>query len=185
MADYHATIEHNETTVRLMARAQFDAFRPKSFYFLLFLALALLAAAVFVPGLSQQLKILCIVFGSFLIVGLNSPPRQLADQIIRSLNGRFPVIRYSFGEESAALEGTDTADTLHYNEIIRLVEQKDYLYLFIRNRSAYMIDRSTAEPDDEGLMAFLEKKTGLAWTRNRSIWNTSLKSIREQNRNTK
>ena len=185
MTVYTAEIEHSEDTVRKMARAQYDAFRPKSFYVILLLSLGLLATALFAPGLSQPVKLLCIVLGSFLIVGLNSPPRQLADQIIRSLNGCFPKIGYRFGEESVALSGTDTTDRLDYDEIIRLVEQRDYLYLFIRNRSAYMIDRSSIKPDEAGLMELLKKKTGLAWTRNTSVLNTSLKSLREQKQNTK
>ena len=185
MTVYTAKIEHSEATVRTMARAQYDAFRPRSFYFFLLLSLGFLAVALFVPGLSQSLKLLCIVIGCFLIVGLNSPPRQLADQIIRSLNGRFPIIGYRFEEESIELSGTDTMDSLPYDEIIRLVEQPDYLYLFIHNRSAFMIDRSSIQPDEAGLMELLRTKTGLAWTRNTSVLNTSLKSLREQRQNTK
>ena len=185
MTVYTAKIDHSEATIRTMARAQFDAFRPKGFYVLLLLSLGFLASALFIPGLSQALKILFIVLGSFLIVGLNSPPRQLADQIIRSLNGRFPRIGYRFQEEFAALSGTDTTDRLQYDEIIRLVEQPDYLYLFIRNRSAYMIERSSIQPSEAGLMDLLKRKTGLAWTRNTSVLNTSLKSLRQQRQNTK
>ena len=185
MTVYTAKIEHSESTVRSMARAQYDSFRPKSFYLLLILSFLLLAVAVFLPGLKQQLKILCIVIGCFLIVGLNAPPNQLADQIIRSLNGHFPLISYTFYEDAVSLKGTDTTDTLHYSEIIRLVEQQNYLYLFIQNKSAYMIDKSSAKPNAEGLMSFLESKTGLSWTKSSSIWKTSLKSLREQSQNTR
>ena len=61
----------------------------------------------------------------------------------------------------------------------------DYLYLFLHNRSAFMIDRSPIQPDEAGLMELLRTKTGLAWTRNTSVLNTSLKSLREQRQNTK
>ena len=121
-----------------------------------------------------------ILIGSFTIVGLNTPPKQLADQVIKSLHGKFPRIGYSFGEDSVQLTGTDTGNTLLYSDILRLVESKEYLYIFIQNQSAYMIDRASIRPDAEALMAFVAGKTGLPWTKNTSILNTSLKTIRQQ-----
>ncbi len=177
---YRATIKHSEDTVRTMARAQYETFRPMAYYWLLLISLILLAVAVFVPGLGQSVKILCILLGSFTLVGLNAPARQLADQVIRSLNGRFPVISYTFEDDSIHLEGTDNADKLPYSEIYLLLEQKDYLFLFLKDRSCYMLDRSSMTPDDTGLMALIEEKTGLVWTKNRSILHTSIKTLKEQ-----
>ena len=42
MTVYTAKIEHSDSTVRSMARAQYDSFRPKSFYLLLILSFLLL-----------------------------------------------------------------------------------------------------------------------------------------------
>lgn len=177
---YRASIKHSEDTVRTMARAQYETFRPMAYYWLLLVSLILLAVAVFVPGLGQSVKILCILLGSFTLVGLNSPARQLADQVIRSLNGKFPVISYTFEDDAIHLEGTDSADTLPYSDIYLLLEQKDYLYLFLKDRSCYMLDRSSMIPDDAGLMTLVEEKTGLPWTKNRSILQTSIKTLKEQ-----
>ena len=163
-----------------MARAQYDTFRPMAYYWLFLISLVLLAAALFVPKLGQSLKILCILLGSFTLVGLNSPARQLADQVIRSLNGKFPVITYSFEEELIRLKGTDNADSLPYADIFLLLEQKDYLYLFLKDRSSYMLDRSSITPDEDGLMALISEKTGLPWTKNHSVLSTSLKTLKEQ-----
>lgn len=180
VAKYTAEIKHSEATIRAMAKAQFDAFRPVSCTVMLLVSLLLLGTALFWQGISQPLKIIMILIGSFTIVGLNTPPKQLADQVIKSLNGKFPMIGYAFGEDSVQLTGTDAGNTLLYSDILRLVESKEYLYIFIQNKSAYMIDRGSVRPDAEALMAFVAEKTGLPWTRNTSILNTSLKTIRNQ-----
>lgn len=177
---YQASIKHSEETVRIMARAQYETFRPMAYYWLLLISLILLAVALFVPGLGQSVKILCILLGSFTLVGLNSPARQLADQVIRSLNGKFPTITYYFEDELIRLKGTDNADSLPYSDIYLLLEQKDYLYLFLKDHSSYMLDRSSITPNEAGLMALISEKTGLPWTKNRSILNTSIKSLKEQ-----
>ena len=122
----------------------------------------------------------CILLGSFTLVGLNSPARQLADQVIRSLNGKFPTITYYFEDELIRLKGTDNADSLPYSDIYLLLEQKDYLYLFLKDHSSYMLDRSSITPNEAGLMALISEKTGLPWTKNRSILNTSIKTLKEQ-----
>lgn len=180
MAKYTAEIKHSEATIRAMAKAQFDAFRPVSYTVMLLVSLLLLGAALFWQGASQPLKIIMIMIGSFTIVGLNTPSKQLADQVIKSLNGKFPRIGYAFGEDSVQLTGAVTGNTLLYSDILRLVESKEYLYIFIQNKSAYMIDRGSIRPDAEALMAFVAEKTGLPWTRNTSILNISLKTIRQQ-----
>ena len=177
---YQASIKHSEETVRIMARAQYETFRPMTYYWLLLISLILLAVALFVPGLGQSVKILCILLGSFTLVGLNSPARQLADQVIRSLNGKFPTISYLFEDELIRLKGTDNADSLPYSDIYLLLEQKDYLYLFLKDHSSYMLDRSSITPNEAGLMALISEKTGLPWTKNRSILNTSIKTLKEQ-----
>ena len=166
-----------------MAKAQYDTFRPKAFYWFLVISLLLLCAALFVPGMSQGLKILCIMLGCFTLVGLNSPARQIADQVITSLNGHFPCISYCFEDDMISLKGADLADSLPYQDIFLLLEQKDYLYLFLKDHSAYVLDRKSIVPDEKGLMDLLSQKTGLPWRKNTSVLNTSLKTLREHAQN--
>ena len=91
-------------------------------------------------------------------------PRQLARQVISNLKGKFPAMEYTFGAKSVQLTGADTT-VLEYKEILLLTFDSKYLYIFIQNRSAYMIERSSIKPDEKGLMQFLTEKTGLSWSR--------------------
>ena len=84
-------------------------------------------------------------------------------------------MEYTFGSKSVQLTGADT-NVLEYKEILLLTFDSKYLYIFIQNRSAYMIERSSIKPDEKGLMQFLTEKTGLSWSRPGSM--AKLSSLR-------
>lgn len=181
---YKAEIRHSENTIKAMAAAQYEVFRPSSYYIMLVAGMLLLVAGLTVPFRSQSARILLLMIGSFVLVGLDAPARQLAAQVIKSLNGRYPNMNYVFGNDRVQLTGSDAGSSLGYGEIIRLHEDSRYLYIFIENRSAYMLERSSISPDYEGLKSFLTEKTGLTWSAKRSVLNTSLTSIINSRKNT-
>ena len=98
MTVYTAKIKHSEDTIKAMAKAQYECFRSKSYYVLLIFAIVLLALTVFVSVIPQGVKTLMIAVGCFTVVGLASPPKQLAKQVINNLKGNFPSMEYRFGE---------------------------------------------------------------------------------------
>ena len=165
MEKYTARINHSEETIKAMARTQFECFKGKSYYITFVVCLGLLAAAIFWKGIPQGVQILFLAVGCFTLIGLNSPPKKLAEQVIKNLKGKFPKMGYVFSADSVQLTGADEDAELKYKDILLLVEDRNYLYIFIQNRSAYMIDTSSVKPDAAGFKAFLEKKTGLHWTR--------------------
>ena len=182
MTVYTAKIKHSEDTIKAMAKAQYECFRSKSYYVMLVFAIVLLALSVFVSAIPQGVKTLMIVVGCFTVVGLGSPPKQLAKQVINNLKGNFPSMEYRFGEKSVQLTGADTG-VLEYKEILQLAQDSKYLYIFIQNRSAYMLERSSAKPDEEGLKELVAEKTGLAWTRPGAM--QKLSSLRYEKTKTK
>ena len=59
---------------------------------------------------------------------------------------------------------TDGKDWFYmdYEAIQRVVEDKEYIYLWLTRATSYMIDKTTVEPaDQKAFKAFLEQKTGL------------------------
>ena len=162
--DYSAKIKHDEKTILEMAKAQNACFKPKTAIYLSVVSLAILAVAVFVPGLNQVARGLLVAMGCFTLVGLNAAPGRLAKQVIASLGGKFPEIYYFFYEDGRKRTGAEVSEQ-KYGEIIRLVEQRNYLFLFLENHSAYMIDKKSARPDPDSLKSFLSLKTGCGWSR--------------------
>ena len=61
--DYSAKIKHDEKTILEMAKAQNACFKPKTAIYLSVVSLAILAVAVFVPGLNQVARGLLVAMG--------------------------------------------------------------------------------------------------------------------------
>ena len=69
---------------------------------------------------------------------------------------------------------------IKYNKLTRLVQDENYLYLFLAKDSMCMLERDSLRPaDPEGFMAFLAEKTGLAWRREKSILSMNLWDVKQ------
>ena len=73
-----------------------------------------------------------------------------------------------------------------YKKLTRLVEDAEYLYLFLAENSLCMVERSGVEPEgDAALMEFLSEKTGLAWQREKSLLSLNLWDLFQSGRREK
>ena len=62
-----------------------------------------------------------------------------------------------------------------YAKFHRLIEDQDYLYLFLGRGSVCMLDRSTVQPDsDKELKRFVTERTGKQWSRNWTLLSMTL-----------
>lgn len=186
MTAYSAKINHSEDTIRRMAKVQCRTFGVGAMTASFLIALFLIGIGLFGKPLPDAAQVICIAFGCFALVSMDQPAKVLAQQVIVSLNGNFPKVSYQFHEKDISLTGTDTAARVSYGEIIRLVEDKEYLYLFVTDKSAYMIDRAEVIPGDSlELKGFLAAKVGLDWTRNRLPINISVHYLYHNYKNTR
>ena len=88
------------------------------------------------------------------------------------------ICNYSFGQDKVHLSGEGSMD-IPYNKLTRLVEDKQYLYLFLNRNSVCMMEKDSVKPAD--LMAFakfLEEKTGRKWQAEKSFLSMSIYDIR-------
>ena len=76
------------------------------------------------------------------------------------------MLSYIFLEDSFTTNTGKEKTTVRYSELIRLVPDEKYLYLFTNRKNAYMICRETVNPQNaEALMEFLREKSSLEWKR--------------------
>lgn len=69
---------------------------------------------------------------------------------------------------------------LEYSRFHRLVEDNEYLYLFLGRKSVCMIDKSTIQGGTaDELKAFAAERTGLSWRRGRSFFTMNLADLRQ------
>ncbi len=81
---------------------------------------------------------------------------------MRALGGKRQQVDYRFGENGFdAAPAGGAAEHLSYGALTRLVETKDYLFLFVGPGKAHILGKADfAQGDSAGLLAFLAEKTG-------------------------
>ena len=177
------TMEHTEESVRRLAKVQYDTF---SFSVkLLWYAVCLLAILVgfgLIVDLGKPLRYIPLAFGCMGIVNIGASGRLRAGKTLEAVRrqGGFPCTAMTFTErEIQIVERTGGENTLEYGGLFRLVEDGEYLYLFINQNAAYMVPKEQLE-DEESFRRFLEEKSGRSFQRPASLLNFRLSTLRGQ-----
>ena len=185
MVHCSASIQYNEETMMRMVRTRMRSFRGIATYVLYLFGLGFLVLGVLSSYGTLATRTMWVAVGCFILVGINMPEKYMGKKIVQSMNGRFPKLSYDFGRNVAKVVGADTTNRIAYDEIIRLVEDDDYLYIFLKDKSGFMIDRKSAKPKADSLKELLTEVTDLQWTKARSLVSVSAVSIFLDRKNTK
>ena len=116
--------------------------------------------------------------GCWLLVSLNFPARNRAQSIREALHGEYPTNRYEFYDKHFVLLAQNQ-DVVDYRKIVRLVEDDGYCYLFVSAQAAYMLEKASLGTELSRFKAFMEKATGLSWTKPYRLSTFNLKTILE------
>ena len=177
MKTFTARIQHSEQTVRLLCKTQYNTFHFRQKVFQCVAGLALT-----VTGLNGALGgwgAVVIFLGCWMLVSLNLQAHNLSKQTLEQLGGHFPSAEYRFAEDRFTFSGENGETDVAYGKLVRLVEDNAYAYLFLGELVTYMVDKSTVSGGEDEWKAFLEKKTGLSWTRTNRLLTYSLRSFRK------
>lgn len=175
MPIYTAKMKHSEATIIRLAETRYNTFQFGKKLIRLGLALVLIMIGLYLGG-DNITPWICLFVGCVLITGLNTRPRSEGRKIFQQLNGKSLESQYSFFEDG--FKFYDDGELIPYKKLIRLVEDKEYLYLYISQESAYMVDRSTVQPGDSNkLKDFLPGKTGMEWTKPFNLLTFRFRSI--------
>ena len=172
---YTARMRHGPETVRRFTALQYNTFEPGRK--LLMLALSAGCMLLGLASGSAMLAVPCFFVGALLLTNLNARANAVADGVIEAMGGSFPELVYFFGED--AFRDGEERPAVPYEKLIRLIEDGEYLYLFVSKASGYMLSRSSVEGEGgcEGLMRFLAEKSGLMWTKPVSLWTLRLRDL--------
>lgn len=170
-----ASMHHTRETITRLSRTQYNTFSFGSK--LLQLLCGLILIFIGLQGGTALTSVLCLFAGCWLCVNTDVRAKLRASRICESLHGQYPATQYTFKEKEFLLD-SDTKNSLAYSRLIRLIEDNQYLYLYISKTSAYMIDKSTVRPNVDVLKELLVRSTGLRWCRPTSLFNFSLRTLR-------
>ena len=177
MKEWKASIAYDsKNTIRLSKTLQ------NTFHFwqkvLLMAFSVVVAAAGLAVGANTPEGLLMLALGCIMLMNTDMSARARARHTLSQLRGYIPRMEYTFGETS--FRGmTDREDnTFSYSTIIRLVDDKKFLYLFQNQESAFMVDKATVEPKGcRELKEHIAKQVGLQWTYPGNLLNTGLVTL--------
>lgn len=174
---YTAEMKHSAETIRKAAGMQYNtfAFGRKLGQFIASIALLIMGAV----GGKSAIGILCLAAGCFLIVSLDYRPKTVADQICRSFKGKFPQLHYFI--TASGLRTQNTAEETPYSSLIRLIDDGKYLYLYINQATAFMIDKATVNGENgaNGLKDYIAGKAGLSWKKPFSLLSMNISTVKD------
>ena len=157
---YRAKITHSGKTVEQLYKMQYYVYEKPRMLLRLLIGFGLVAVAV------------AAGFRDF-------PAAVRADRALMERKAVLPNMNYSFGSETLRLTGEGSMD-IPYKKITRLVEDKQYLYLFLSRNSVCMMEKDSVKPADIMAFAqFMEEKTGLKWRAEKPFLNMSIYDLRQ------
>ena len=163
--NYTAEIQHNKNTFRQLSKVQHNEYgKPLK---LTMIAMGLVALLIGLSsGFSTIPSIILLFVGCWIFTSLNLPAQRNAEKLIELAAGDFPRTRYQFLSNEISITSADSSGDitthLDYRKIYDILEDKEYLYLFLNRGAGYMIPKASVRPADlAAFIAFLEKKVGL------------------------
>lgn len=175
MPIYRAKMKHSEDTIKKLVQTQYDTFQFGRKLLNTVIAFGLILFGLYADQ-SMFMPLIALFVGCILLANLNAVPRMRAREVLQQMGGKFPRSDYSFLEKG--FKFYDKGELLPYSSLIRLVEDRQYLYLYVSEQSAYMVDKDTVTGGSvDDLKTFLKIETGLTWNRPASLLSFKLKDV--------
>ena len=175
---YRASIKHTEKTVEQLYKMQYCVYEKPRIFLRLLIGFGLVAAAA-AGAFPTWAKALLLLVGAWLLVSRDFPAAVRADRALTDRKAKLPNMNYSFGPEALHLTGEGSMD-IPYQKFTRLVEDKQYCYLFVSRNSVCMLAKDAVKPADiMAFAAFLEEKTGLKWRAEKPFLSMSVYDMRQ------
>lgn len=155
-------IEHTKDTIYLLYKAQYRTYGQRRIIFQLVIGAAMIILAFAVP-MNLAFQGILLLIGCWLLISKDFPARLHAEDALEARKKALPAMRYTFQEDGVEVDDGRSMK-IPYDHFEYLVEDKDYLYLFLNNKSVCMVDKQTVEPGNaEDLKKFLEAHSGKRW----------------------
>jgi len=178
MAKYRAKMRHNKATIYKLVQTQYDTFQFHKKLIHMAIAFGLILFGLYADS-TMFTPLIALFVGCVMLANLNAYPKAQAKQVLEMMGEEFPKSDYVFGETEFTFN--PEADAVPYSKLIRLVEDRQYLYLYVSQQSAYMVDKATISRGDPiELRDFLSIETGLKWTRPGNLLSFRLKDLLPQ-----
>lgn len=175
---YKAKIKHTEKTIEKMFVVQYYSYDQLRMY-LRFIIGVVLAAVAILADIPMWLRGIMLLAGGWLVSSADFPAQIRADRALEARRGILPVMEYDFYEDRMSISGEGSMN-VKYNKFEKLVEDSDYLYMFMSKSSVCMVDKQTLTGTDlASFKDFLANRTGIKWKYKKSLLAFNLYDIKD------
>lgn len=173
-AYFEATMMHDDDTIRLMFKTEYYTYEKLRLMLRYVLAIALVAAAL-LAGLPVVGQGVCMAIGAWLFVTPDFPSKVRAEGVIQQRGGQKSSVTLTFDGKSI---GIGNGAQIPYAQIDRLIEDKDYFYIFKDKQTAVMVPKSNITPSgEEAFRTYIQEKTDRKFETNKNFLNMNLRDL--------
>lgn len=169
-----AGMSHSLETLERFLVLQSTTFNLPARVITLVCSIAMIAYGGLCFASSASAKLL-LFLGCIVLTNINARQKYNAKQIYNAFKGSFPVSEYSFFPKY--FTDSDKSAELKYSGLIKLVEDREYLYLFVDTKNGYMVDKTSIEGSADALKERISAGSGKSWEKPVSVFNFRLQNL--------
>ncbi len=173
---YSGNIKHTEKTIQNLFKTQYFTFEKWRIAGRFSVGILLIIAAVSL-NIPVWARCLLLIPGTWLAVSGDFPAQVTADKVLQARKNKLPVMNYEFYGDHIKISGEGEMN-IDYKNLKFLVQDDEYLYLFIAKNSVCMIEKSSLENLNE-FKSFIQNKTGLEWTRQKNFMAMNINDLKQ------
>lgn len=160
--NYDIETTYDSAAINAMTRMTYDLYHPEVSGRIYLIAIAMMLAGGMGTSYSDNAFFMVLLaLGCFVISGAEYGARTTAKQIVSSLKGDFPRMKFGFRQDNMVVTTPKETGVVQYDIITRLAENRQYLFMFTTQRSAYVIKKTDIpEAELNGFKAFIQARTG-------------------------
>lgn len=168
-------VTYDASTVKRMERVRYRTFHLSTTVARIFCAVIMVVCGYLTGGVMGTLF---VAFGCILAVSGDITGRWRADQTIKALAGGSISVRYEFYDRYFLSISNGEPLRCEYTDLILLMEDEQYFYLYPNQFQVYMIAAGSLEPDrKESFRELLAGEGDLTWIRPLSLLTANLKTV--------
>ena len=177
---FKAAMQYDEESVRKLDQVITDTFHLWRRVLWLSVAVLLILYGV-ASGIGTMIGMLFTAAGCFLLPAVRRIPSRYGNQIIQVMRGKTLSFSYEFRGRDLISHAAGTDTSIAYKDLLKLVKDDRYYYLFQTKDQACMVDGETLSPKDrKGFEKLLQTGTGMEWSGPMSLSKLTLKNLMDR-----
>ena len=176
--------KHTRESVIALNQVQYLSFNKKAILLQISIGAIMILLGVFTT-INIVVNVLLIVFGCALALGWREIPKMNAEKTLDYFKGNLPETSFTFFEDSFITKSDEFEKTTPYSDIIRIVNDTKYDYLFISKESAFILLKNKEIDEEKKFRSFIYEKTQLNWIEIKSFGMFAITNLIKEKKNTK